>query len=147
LAVLLAFARPPAARAVVELGSRHGPDGAQLGRALGMSPARAAARATEVGAEWDAALDPVVLAFLGRGECPEFPDGDPLRDGLDGLVGAGPAVAAHANSCELCGDRRRAMVSVRQLLAQRPLEPAPPSVTAVVRSGPRLPVFNAPPLD
>jgi hypothetical protein len=46
------------------------------------------------------------------------------------LVALGPAVADHAAGCATCGDRLRAMVSVRTLLGQRPLEEAPHAVRA-----------------
>jgi hypothetical protein len=47
------------------------------------------------------------------------------------LIDASPAVVDHAAGCELCGDRLRSMVSVRTLLAQRPVDGlAPASVRA-----------------
>lgn len=133
LAHHLAFLRPAAERAVVDLDARHGLDQAGLGQALGMSASAASAHAGEVAGEWQRTLDPVLLAKLGPGSCDELAgvlegevadEGGPLAD----LLAAGERVAAHAESCELCGDRLRAMVSVRTLLAQRPLPEVPSAV-------------------
>ncbi|HET9443299.1 MAG TPA: hypothetical protein VFO65_08240, partial [Acidimicrobiales bacterium] len=44
------------------------------------------------------------------------------------LLALAPAVRRHAADCASCRDRLRAMVSVRTLLGQRPLEPAPAAI-------------------
>lgn len=49
-----------------------------------------------------------------------------LRD----LLTLGPAALDHAADCSSCADRLRSMVTVRTLLGQRPLEPAPAPVRA-----------------
>jgi hypothetical protein len=54
---------------------------------------------------------------------------------LDSLLSAGVAVAAHVDTCELCSDRRRSMVSVRALQAQARIPPVPPAVRAAGASG------------
>src|SRR5437763_1169140 len=57
---------------------------------------------------------------------------------------AASAAATHAEVCEACGGRRRAMVSGRQLVARRPLETAPATVVGVTRSN-RFRGFQSPP--
>lgn len=137
LALALAASRPPLERAVVDLDTRHGLDRSGFARALGLPPAAAAARAAAVYLDWQRHLDPVVLARLGPGDCDAVDEA--LRDaGLGGrgevdlgsLLSAGEAVAEHATACSTCRDRLRAMVSVRLLLAQRPMEAAPDPVRA-----------------
>jgi hypothetical protein len=58
------------------------------------------------------------------------PSGGAATPTLRDLVHLGPVVADHAGGCEACSDRLRAMVSVRTLLGQRPLERAPAEVRA-----------------
>ncbi|MBW3614849.1 MAG: hypothetical protein KY439_06000 [Actinobacteria bacterium] len=132
LARALAATRPPLERAVVDLATRHGLDRRGLRRALGVLPAAAALRVGEAYVEWQRHLDPVVLAHLGPGGCDALADalGQEPRVTLGSLLAAGPAVAEHVASCDACRDRLRAMVSVRMLLAQRPLEAAPAAVRA-----------------
>jgi hypothetical protein len=152
LAWLLAATRPAAERALVDLGVRHGLDRAGLSRALGSTPARAAAEVDAVVERWEHDLRPALLAFLGPGECdglrsalgvaPEpAPDDDaggesepaaapaqPPDPTLDALLAVAPAVADHVERCDACRDRVRAMASVRSLLAQVPVAFAPPSL-------------------
>lgn len=133
LAHHLAFLRPAAERAVIDLDARHGLDQAGLGQALGMSASAASTHAGDVAGEWQRTLDPVLLAKLGPGSCEELAsvlEGEPAEEAgtLADLLAAGERVAAHAESCELCGDRLRAMVSVRTLLGQRPLPEVPSAV-------------------
>ena len=167
LAAALARTRPVIDRVIVDLEARHGLDRAAFGRALGTSTGAAAARAAEVSADWQAVLDPVVLAHLGPGGCDGlasalgFPSGDdrgpaPEADGaeptdppttLRELLDRGPAVADHAAGCATCGDRLRSMVSVRALLGRRPLASAPAPVrTAAAPSRLRRPSLP-PPLE
>lgn len=150
LAAALAATRPVLERVVVDLDGRHGLDRGGFARALGVPIAVAGARATAVATAWHDELDPVVLARLGAGECDELAallerpgrdagDGDRDDDGvdstaiepgatLDELLHLGPVVAEHAASCAVCADRLRSMVSVRTLLAQRPVEGTAPAV-------------------
>jgi len=151
LARLLASTRPPEERAVVDLDARQGLDPAGLGEALGLPPAAAASRVSEVAAAWQAALDPVLLARLGPGPCHALADvlrlssadenaddaGSRPPPTLGQLLAAGEAVSVHADGCEICRDRLRAMVSVRTLLAQQPLE-EPPSVVRAAANTARL---------
>ncbi len=159
LAHALTLTRPPLERAIADLDTRHGLDRRGLGRALGLAPATAAQRAADVYHEWQRHLDPVVLARLGPGGCealaeamgaqlqgptvpaaarPSAIDAVPPQPSdrqeppatLGSLLSEGARVAEHAESCASCRDRLRAMVSVRLLLAQRPLDVAPAAVRA-----------------
>lgn len=158
LAVALATTRPPIERAVVDLELRHGLDRAAFGRALGASTAAASARSAAVATTWQQALDPVLLAHLGPGGCeglasvlgvvtaaggedggaetesvvdvPIQGRGSDVVATLRELLGTAPAVLDHAAGCSTCGDRLRSMVSVRTLVGQRPLDPAPAPVRA-----------------
>lgn len=154
-------------RSIADLAVRHGLDRAGLGRALGRPPTRAGADADAVLDRWETALRPVIVAFLGPGECDGLrdvladaglappradlepdtdPDGlvevspaggepaeragadEPSRPTIDALAAAAPAVAEHLEQCDVCPDRVRAMASVRSLLAQVPVVPAPTSL-------------------
>jgi hypothetical protein len=59
------------------------------------------------------------------------------------LDAVGP-VRGHVEGCKTCGDRVRAMVSVRELLARTPLEAAPVTVRAAAAASNLLPRFRRP---
>lgn len=151
LARQLAASRPAVERAIVDLDTRHGLDRAGLGRALGLNPADAGTRASEVFLAWERELDPALLARLGPLRC------DGLADVLEGaelwqrppsedtdvgapvtvavqpatvarLLEVAPVVGTHAETCAVCRDRMKSMVSVRSLLGQAPLDHAPTEV-------------------
>lgn len=170
----LASTRPPIERAIADLDGRHGLDRAGLGRAMGLSPADAAARAAAVAHVWERELDPALLVWLGPGDCRDLavllsdrglaPPPAPEDGGEDGVpaeepdpvdppslaaaVEVAPAIAAHVEGCEVCRDRRRAMVSVRSLLTQEPLGPAPEAVRiAAAKARKRRPGPPPPPLE
>jgi hypothetical protein len=133
-ALLLAGRRPPWERAVVDLEGRHGLTRGGYARAVGLSPAEAASRSTEVAGAWAAELDPALLAWLGAGDCEELAALLAPSAGTAAALDDGPVVAAHAETCSLCGDRLRAMVSVRSLLAQLPLPAAPSGLRSAARA-------------
>jgi hypothetical protein len=149
-ALALAWRRPAVERAVVDLDGRHGLARGGFARALGLSPADAAALAGSVGQAWSADLDPALLAWLGPGDCEGLAEVLGPSTGadmdVDGLLAAASAVAGHAEVCEVCADRRRAMVSVRSVLAQLPLPAAPPELRAAGRAARRRPPVPPPAL-
>lgn len=162
LAVVLAASRPPVERVMVDLDGRHSLDRIGFARALGLAPAAAASRAAAVFSDWQLLLDPAILVRLGSGGCkglagvlsPQALDVDGTSEivgsqppTLRALLEAGPVVLDHAAGCAPCADRLRAMVSVRTLLAQRPLEPAPESVQAAAVSARLRRPTAGPPLD
>lgn len=105
--------------------ARLGPGGcAGLAAALGEGDADESAGAAGELAAADAGHDP---ACDPAGPKPEVATVAPsLRE----LLALGPAVLDHAAECSTCADRLRSMVTVRTLLGQRPLEPAPAPVRA-----------------
>lgn len=133
----LAFTRPAEERALLDLADRHGLDRAGLGRVWGAPPEDVATQVAAASATWTRELDPVVLAWMGPGDCGDL--AELLAETADPLQ-AGPTVAGHAETCETCADRMRAMVSVRTLLGTRPLAPAPAGVAASSRRRRRRPV-------
>ena len=108
--------------------ARLGPGGCEgLAAVLGLPPVAADGDADE-GAE--ATRDE---RFASDGSAPDRP-APTLRE----LVALGGAVADHAAGCDLCGDRLRSMVSVRTLLAQRPVEGTAPATVRVSAAPSRL---------
>src|SRR4051794_32789727 len=87
LAAVLAATRPPLERAIVDLDTRHALDRGGFARALGLPVGPAGARAAAVYLDWQRALDPVLLAHLGPGDC----------DGLAAVLGAAPGSDADAD--------------------------------------------------
>jgi len=152
LAWRLAATRPPVERAIVDIDTRHGLERAARARVLGLSAERATAWTADIHTSWEAELGPALLAALGPGDCAglaavleaEGVTGD--RVPLERLRAAASAVAAHAEECAECADRRRAMVSVHDLLAAVPLVDAPEAVRGQARSW-RLPSPMPPPIE
>lgn len=114
-------------RAVLMLHLRHGLEGSELGEALGVSAHHATVMLSRVRGNVERSLAALLVGRTGRGECPE----------LDGLLGAWDGtlsplirkrVARHIDRCEVCGDRRKRMVSPLALLSSMPLIPVPPQL-------------------
>ena len=143
LAWLLAGTRPPVERAVVDLDTRHQLGRAELGRVLGLSASAAAGLATTYGESWDRELAPAVMAWLGPGDCPELAT---LLDDAGEPLAAAPVVAEHVEECPACGDRRRAMATVRSIVAQVPFPEAPSAVRAAAGGRRLLPTAPPPPI-
>ena len=77
----------------------------------------------------------------------EDPTGEIAPPTVAAAIDAAPAIATHIEQCEVCTDRRRAMVSVRSLLAQRPLATPPDVVVRAADSARRRPAAPPPPLE
>lgn len=145
-ALSLARRRPAVERVVVDLESRHGLTRTGFARALGLGPADAAERVAAVAAAWSAELDPALFRWLGPGDCDELAAvlGDAGGVDADRMLGDAPAVSAHAEGCSQCGDRLRAMVSVRTLVSQLPLPAAPRELASASRAARRRPPVSPP---
>ncbi|OLF13528.1 RNA polymerase sigma factor [Actinophytocola xanthii] len=114
-------------RALLDLHVRQGLDGAELGEAMGVSANHAYVLLSRLRDQVERSLGALLIARLGRDDCTEL---DGLLAGWDGRFSPvmRKRVARHVDGCEVCGDRRRIMVSPFALLAAVPLLPAPPSL-------------------
>ena len=131
---LLAGTRPAPERVVVDLDGRHGLDRTDAAEALGLTPAGLAERLAGAADAWDRELDPALFAWFGPGDCDAITTLlPPAPWSAETLVGAVGPIASHLFECETCGDRRRAMVSVRAAWTQRPLDTAPAEVKEAAR--------------
>lgn len=111
-------------RALLDLHLRQGLDGSELGEAMGVSTGHAYVLLTRLRDQVERSLGALLIARLGRKDCPEL---DGMLAGWDGRFSPllRKRVARHVDSCEVCGDRRRIMVSPIALLTAIPLIPAP----------------------
>jgi RNA polymerase sigma factor (sigma-70 family) len=111
-------------RALLDLHVRQGLDGAELGEAMGVSPGHAYVLLSRLRDQVERSLGALLIARQGRADCLELDD---LLSGWDGRYTPvmRKRVARHVDSCEVCSDRRRIMVSPFALLAAVPLVAAP----------------------
>ena len=111
-------------RALLDLHVRQGLDGAELGEAMGVSPGHAYVLLTRLRDQVERSLGALLIARQGRRDCTEL---DALLADWDGRYSPlmRKRVARHVDSCAVCDDRRRIMVSPFALLAAVPLLPAP----------------------
>lgn len=111
-------------RALLDLHVRQGLDGAELGEAMGVSASHAYVLLTRLRDQVERSLGALLIARLGREDCDEL---DTVLAGWDGKFSPlmRKRVARHVDSCAVCGDRRKIMVSPFALLAAIPLLPAP----------------------
>ena len=111
-------------RALLDLHVRQGLDGAELGEAMGVSPGHAYVLLSRLRDQVERSLGALLIARQGRKDCLELDD---LLSGWDGryMPVMRKRVARHVDSCEVCSDRRRVMVSPFALLAAVPLVAAP----------------------
>lgn len=133
----------PQDRAVLDLHLRHGLVGADLAEALDVSPHHATVRLGRVRDLVERSLTVLLVGRLGRRDCPEL---DALLAGWDGRLEPRlrKRVARHIDGCDVCEERRRAVVSPLALLAAMPLAPAPAHLrdrvlTSVSRGAPLSP--------
>jgi RNA polymerase sigma factor (sigma-70 family) len=111
-------------RALLDLHLRQGLDGAELGEAMGVSAGHAYVLLNRLREQVERSLGAFLIARLGRKECTEL---DGMLSGWDGKFSPlmRKRVARHVDSCDVCSDRRRSMVSPLALLAAVPLMTAP----------------------
>jgi RNA polymerase sigma factor (sigma-70 family) len=107
-------------RALLDLHVRQGLDGADLGQAMGVSPNNAYVMLSRLRDQVERSLGALLIARQGRDDCTEL---DALLSGWDGRYTPlmRKRVARHVDSCEVCSDRKRIMVSPFALLAAVPL--------------------------
>jgi RNA polymerase sigma factor (sigma-70 family) len=111
-------------RALLDLHVRQGLDGAELGEAMGVSADHAYVLLARLRRQVERSLGALLIARQGRRDCTEL---DALLSGWDGRYSPlmRKRVARHVDSCAVCDDRRRIMVSPFALLAAVPLLTAP----------------------
>lgn len=111
-------------QSILTLHLRHGLEGAELGEAMGVSTSQAYVLLSRLRDQVDRSLGALLIARLGRDDCEEL---DTLLVSWDG--GFSPLirkrVARHVDGCDVCGERRRIVVSPWALLAGVPLLAAP----------------------
>jgi RNA polymerase sigma factor (sigma-70 family) len=110
-------------RALLDLHLRQGLDGQELADAIGVAPSHAYVMMNRLRSQMERALGALLIARLGKDECAEL--AALLRD-WDGTFSVliRKRVARHVDDCDVCSERRRALVSPLALLAAVPLIPA-----------------------
>lgn len=131
-------------RSLLDLNLRHGLEGAELGEAMGVEAGHVYVLLTRVRDQVERALGALLVARMGREDCPELAT---VLEGWDGRFSPliRKRVARHVDGCDACGNRRRAMVSPIALLAAVPLTPAPLALRERVLASAVLP--GGPPSD
>jgi RNA polymerase sigma factor (sigma-70 family) len=114
----------PRDRSVPDLHLRQGLQGQQLAEALGVKEHHATVLLSRVREHVERSLGALLVARTGRQDCAEL---DELLSGWDGSLSPllRKRAARHIDNCDICGERRRRMVSPAALLAGVPILPAP----------------------
>lgn len=132
-------------RALLDLHLRQGLEGAELGEAMGTTAANAYVMLNRLRAQVDRSLGALLIARLGRDDCEEL---DTLLVDWDGSFSPliRKRVARHVDSCKICGDRRKKLVSPWALLASVPVFVAPLALRErVLNETPELVAYVGPP--
>ncbi len=111
-------------RALLDLHLRQGLEGAELGEAMGVTAANAYTMLNRLRAQVDRSLGALLIARLGRDDCDEL---DELLADWDGTFSPliRKRVSRHVDDCEVCGERRKKILSPWMLLAGVPMFTAP----------------------
>ncbi len=111
-------------QSILNLHLRHGLEGAELGEAMGVSTSQAYVLLSRLRDQVERSLGALLIARLGRDDCNEL---DTLLADWDGSFSPliRKRVARHVDGCDVCGERRRIVVSPWALLAGVPLLVAP----------------------
>ena len=114
----------PTQRGCLDLALRQGLEGEALSEALGVAPGLASVSVQAATDQAEDVIGAVVLARVGRDDCPGLADAalDAVGQPAEKLAAA---VVEHGEICAACGDRRRALVPVTTLLAQVPAARGP----------------------
>jgi hypothetical protein len=117
----------PVQRGCLDLALRHGLEGEALSEALGVAPGLASVSVQAATDQAEHVIGAVLLARLGRDDCPVLGDISLEAVGAPAEKLAA-AVDEHVETCSTCSDRRRGLVPVTTLLAGVPAVPAPPEL-------------------
>jgi RNA polymerase sigma factor (sigma-70 family) len=114
----------PGDREVIELNLRHDLDGADLAQALGVPANQGYALASRARGQFERSLGALLVARTGRQDCAELSRLLAAWDGeLTPLLRK--RVSRHIENCEVCGERKRRVLSPAMLLTALPLVPLP----------------------
>jgi RNA polymerase sigma factor (sigma-70 family) len=114
----------PGDREVIELNLRHDLEGADLAEALGVPVNQGHALASRARGQFERSLGALLVARTGREDCAELSRLLAAWDGeLTPLLRK--RVSRHIEHCEVCGDRKRRVLSPAMLLTALPLVPLP----------------------
>jgi RNA polymerase sigma factor (sigma-70 family) len=111
-------------REVIELNLRHDLDGSDLAGVLGVPVNQAHALASRARGQLERALGALLVARTGRRDCIEL---DAILDSWDGKLTVlwRKRVSRHIEDCDICGERKREVLSPAMLLSVLPLAPLP----------------------
>lgn len=120
-------------QALLDLHLRQGLEGQDLADAMGTTLNNSYVMLSRMRDQVERSLGALLIARLGRDDCDEM---DSLLAGWDGKFSPllRKRVARHVDGCEICSDKRKAVVSPLALLAAAPLVPAPGLLKARVIS-------------
>lgn len=129
-------------RALIDLHLRQGLEGAELAAAMDVAPANAYVMLSRARDQVERALGALLVAQRGSADCDELAS---VLRGWDGTFSplVRKRVARHIDGCEVCGHRRRLMVSPLALLAGVPAFAAPAALRDRVLEDERLVAFYA----
>ncbi len=111
-------------RALLDLHLRQGLEGAELGEAIGVTATNAYVMLNRLRAQVDRSLGALLIARLGRDDCDTL---DELLAEWDGTFSPliRKRVARHVDDCDVCGERRKKILSPWVMLAGVPMFTAP----------------------
>ncbi|MEO6605126.1 MAG: sigma-70 family RNA polymerase sigma factor, partial [Aeromicrobium sp.] len=111
-------------RALLDLHLRQGLEGAELGEAMGVTAANAYTMLNRLRAQVDRSLGALLIARLGRDDCGELDD---LLADWDGTFSPliRKRVSRHVDDCDVCGERRKKILSPWMLFGTIPMFAAP----------------------
>lgn len=117
----------PKDRALLFLHLRGGLEGKDLGAALGVSAHSATVSLGRVRGHVERSLAALLVGRTGRADCADL---NGMLAGWDGSLTplVRKRVARHIDHCDVCGERRKRMVSPLTLLGSVPVVPAPPGL-------------------
>jgi len=133
-------------RALLDLHLRQGLEGAELGEAMGVTAANAYVMLNRLRAQVDRSQGALLIARLGRDDCDEL---DTLLKDWDGSFSPliRKRVARHVEGCDICGERRKKILSPWMLLAGVPMFAAPAALRDRVVNDTQLVAYSGPPLS
>lgn len=121
-------------QALLDLNLRQGLEGQDLADAMGTSLNNSYVMLSRLRDQVERSLGALLVARLGRDDCDELAH---LLEGWDGRFSPlwRKRVARHVDGCDVCSERRAAVVSPLALLAAAPLVPAPAALRDRILSG------------